>query len=379
MGRKKYSKELKAQIALDAIKGQKTIAELASEYGVHANQISIWKKQLLDVAPAAFSNGKDKDAEKKEVERDHLYQKVGQLQIEVDWLKKDRLSGMSVSEKVKCIDGNDKKLSISRQCELLQLPRSSYYRPRYYQVEDEENLELMRLIDEEFLRYPFYGSRKMKVYLKRRGFPVNRKRIQRLMRLIGLESIAPKPNTNRQRKGHKVYSYMLKKMSITEPDQVWCSDITYIRLAHGFVYLTAVMDWASRYVLSREVSVTMDDDFCVNALKSALRKHQTPVIFNTDQGAQYTGKAFTGALKDHGVQISMDGKGRCMDNIFIERLWRSVKYEKIFLEEFETVPGLLSGLKEYFKFYNFERPHQSLVGKTPAEIHWGREVARKAA
>ena len=168
-------------------------------------------------------------------------------------------------------------------------------------------------------------------------------------------------------------------MSITEPDQVWCSDITYIRLAHGFVYLTAVMDWASRYVLSWEVSVTMDDDFCVNALKSALRKHQTPVIFNTDQGAQYTGKAFTGALKDHGVQISMDGKGRCMDNIFIERLWRSVKYEKIFLEEFETVPELLSGLKEYFKFYNFERQHQSLVGNTPAEIYWGSEVARKAA
>ena len=142
---------------------------------------------------------------------------------------------------------------------------------------------------------------------------------------------------------------------------------------------TAVMDWASRYVLSWEVSVTMDDDFCVNALKSALRKHQTPEIFNTDQGAQYTGKAFTGTLKTHGVQISMDGKGRCMDNIFIERLWRSVKYEKIFLEEFETVPELLSGLKEYFKFYNFERPHQALVGKTPAEIYWGREVARKAA
>jgi len=218
----------------------------------------------------------------------------------------------------------------------------------------------MSLIDEEFLRHPFYGSRKMKAYLNRKGIPVNRKRIQRLMRLMGLESVAPKPNTSRQRKGHKVYPYLLKKMSITEPDQVWCSDITYIRLAHGFVYLTAVMDWASRYVLSWEVSVTLDDDFCVNALKSALLKHKTPEIFNTDQGAQYTGKAF-------------------MDNIFIERLWRSVKYEKIFLEEFETVPELLSGLKEYFEFYNFERPHQSLVGKTPAEIYWGREVARKAA
>jgi len=285
---------------------------------------------------------------------------------------------MSVSEKVKCIEGRNKTLSISRQCELLQLPRSSYYRPRSSLAEGPDNLELMRLIDEEFLRHPFYGSRKMTAYLNRKGISVNRKRIQRLKRLMGLESVAPKPNTSRQRKGHKVYPYLLKKMSITEPDQVWCSDITYIRLAHGFVYLTAVMDWASRYVLSWEVSVTLDDDFCVNALKSALRKHKTPGIFNTDQGAQYTGKAFTGELKDHGVQISMDGKGRCMDNIFIERLWRSVKYEKIFLEEFETVPQLLSGLKEYFEFYNFERPHQSLVGKTPAEIYWGREVARKA-
>jgi len=226
---------------------------------------------------------------------------------------------MSVSEKVKCIDGNDKKLSISRQCELLQLPRSSYYRPRSSLAEGSDNLVLMSLIDEEFLRHPFYGSRKMMVYLNRKGLSVNRKRIQRLMRLMGLESVAPKPNTSRHRKENKVYPYLLNKMSITEPDQVWCSDITYIRLAHGFGYLTAVMDWASRYVLSWEVSVTMDDDFCVNALKSALRRYKTPEIFNTDLGAQYTSKAFTGALKDHGVQISMDGKGRCMDNIFIER------------------------------------------------------------
>ena len=199
------------------------------------------------------------------------------------------------------------------------------------------------------------------------------------MRLVGLESVAPKPNTSRQRKGHKVYPYLLKKMSITEPDQVWCSDITYIRLAHGFVYLTAVMDWASRFVLSWEVSMTMDDVFWVNALKSALRRNKRPEIFNTYQGSLYTGNAFTGALKDHGVKISMDGKRRCMGNIFIERLWRSVKYEKIFLKEFETVVELLSGLKEYFEFYNSERTHQSLAGKTPAEIYWGRDVVKKAA
>lgn len=286
---------------------------------------------------------------------------------------------MSVAEKVACIDGKDPKLSISRQCELLRLPRSSYYRPRFTCFESAANLAIMRRIDEEFLRHPFYGSRKMRDYLNREGFQVNRKRVQRLMRLMGLESVAPKPNTSKRCKEHKVYPYLLRNLSITVPDQVWCSDITYIRMPHGFVYLTAIMDWASRYVLSWEISVTMNDDFCVNALKSALRRHQTPKIFNTDQGSQYTGTAFTGTLKEKSIKISMDGKGRCMDNIFIERLWRSVKYEKIFLEEFDTVPKLLAGLKEYFEFYNFERPHQSFSGKTPAEIYWGEEVAQKAA
>jgi len=286
---------------------------------------------------------------------------------------------MTVVEKVDCIDDTDPNLSVSRQCDLLRLARSSYYRPRNTCFESGENLSIMRRIDEEFLRHPFYGSRKMRDYLNREGFSVNRKRIQRLMRLMGLESVAPKPNTSKRRKEHKVYPYLLKKMSITDPGQVWCSDITYIRMPHGFVYLTAIMDWASRYVLSWEISVTMNDDFCVNALKSALRRHQAPKIFNTDQGSQYTGTAFTGTLKEQDIKISMDGKGRCMDNIFIERLWRSVKYEKIFLEEFETVPKLLAGLKEYFEFYNFERPHQSFSGKTPAEIYWGEEVAKMAA
>ncbi len=286
---------------------------------------------------------------------------------------------MSVAEKIACVDAGNPALSISRQCELLRLPRSSYYRPRTTSFESSENLDIMRRIDEEFLRHPFYGSRKMRDYLNREGYSVNRKRIQRLMRLMGLESVAPKPNTSKRRKEHKVYPYLLRKKSITDPGQVWCSDITYIRMPHGFVYLTAIMDWASRYVLSWEVSVTMNDDFCVNALNSALRRYQSPEIFNTDQGVQYTGNAFTGTLKENGIKISMDGKGRCMDNIFIERLWRSVKYEKIFLEEFETVPKLLAGLREYFEFYNFERPHQSFSGKTPAEMYWGEEVTRMAA
>lgn len=286
---------------------------------------------------------------------------------------------MSVSEKLDCIDPKHLNLSISRQCDMLGLARSSYYRPRALTTESGENIELMRHIDEEFLKHPFYGSRKMRDYLNRKGFQVNRKRIRRLMRLMGIKSVAPQPNTSKPRKEHKVYPYLLKNKEITTPDQVWCSDITYIRLANGFVYLTAVMDWASRFVLSWEVSITMDDEFCVSALSSAIRSYKTPEIFNTDQGSQYTSNAFTGKLKEQGIKISMDGKGRYLDNIFIERLWRSVKYEKVFLEEFETVSDLTKGLKEYFNFYNYERPHQSFSRKTPAEIYFGEEALEIAA
>jgi len=286
---------------------------------------------------------------------------------------------MSVSEKRDCIESAHSELSVSRQCELIRLPRTSYYRQPSAVGESPENLELMGLIDEEYMRHPFYGSRKMRNYLRRKGFKVNRKRVQRLMRKMGIQSIAPKPDTSAPRKDHPVYPYLLKGMDIKESNQVWCSDITYVRLRGGFVYLTAVMDWHSRYVLSWEVSVTMDDDFCVNALNSAIRRHGTPDVFNTDQGSQYTGHAFTGVLKDHGIKISMDGKGRAMDNIFIERLWRSVKYEEIYTKDYSSVAELVRELKEYFDFYNYERMHQSLNDMTPAEVYWGEEECLKAA
>jgi len=286
---------------------------------------------------------------------------------------------MSVSEKRGCVEPEHSSLSISRQCELIALPRTSYYRQPASFAESSENLKLMRLIDEEYMRHPFYGSRNMRTYLKRLGHKVNRKRIQRLMRKMGIESIAPKPNTSRPGKGHKVYPYLLKNLDINSPNQVWCTDITYIRLRGGFVYLTAVMDWHSRYVLSWEVSVTMDDAFCVNALKSAIRKHGVPDIFNTDQGSQFTGNAFTGVLKEHSIKISMDGKGRAMDNIFIERLWRSVKYEEVYIKEYSSVSELVQELKVYFEFYNEERPHQSHDDLTPAEVYWGKTEYLKAA
>jgi len=287
---------------------------------------------------------------------------------------------MSLFEKQSYIDPGHLRLSISRQCKLLGLHRSSYYRQNDCPMKESSgNLKLMRLIDEEYTRHPFYGSRKMRDYLRRCGYKVNRKRIQRLMRIMGIQSIAPKPDTSAPRKEHKIYPYLLKRMKITKPDQVWCSDITYIRMPGGFVYLTAVMDWHSRYVLSWEVSTTMDDNFCVNALQSAIRRFGKPEIFNTDQGSQYTGNDFTGVLKQHQVQISMDGKGRCMDNIFIERLWRSVKYEEIYIKEYSNVKDLISALKQYFEFYNFERPHQSLNRNTPAEIYFGEFAIQRAA
>lgn len=267
------------------------------------------------------------------------------------------------------IEPDHPRLSICRQCELIGLARSSYYRGP--SLEREENLELMRLIDEEYTRHPFYGSRKMRDYLRRLGYKVNRKRVQRLMRLMGLASIAPRRRTTVPGDGHKIYPYLLRNLEIDCPNKVWASDITYIRLRGGFVYLTVVMDWYSRYVLSWEVSVTLDGGFCVSALERALRCQSRPEVFNTDQGSQYTGEAFTGVLKSHGIRVSMDGKGRAMDNIMVERLWRTLKYEDIYIREYGSVEELIGGLRRYFWFYNNERPHQSLGGRTPAEVYWG--------
>lgn len=238
---------------------------------------------------------------------------------------------------------------------------------------------LMRLIDEEYTAHPFFGTRQMRNYLRRRGFKVNRKRVQRLMRKMGLQSVAPKPNTSKRCREHKVYPYLLRNLEIDHSDQVHCSDITYIRLRGGFVYLTAVMDWYSRFVLSWEVSISMDSDFCVSALERSLRLFGPPEIFNTDQGSQYTATQFTTTLLTSGARISMDGKGRAMDNIFIERLWRSVKYEEVYLKEYENVAELKSALKKYFEFYNYERTHSSLGGRTPAETYFSSRGTQMAA
>lgn len=265
------------------------------------------------------------------------------------------------------IESGHPEISVRRQCELLDLNRTTlYYQPV---GESAYNLHLMRLLDEQYMRTPFYGVLRMTAYLRRQGYAVNHKRIRRLMRTMGLQAIYPRPKTSLAGKGHKIYPYLLRGLEITRPNQVWSSDITYIPMRQGFMYLVAIMDWFSRYVLAWQISNTLDGYFCQDVLQQALQQAQ-PEIFNTDQGVQFTAHEFTGYLEKAEIRISMDGRGRALDNIFIERLWRSVKYEDIYLKDYATVPELDAGVAAYFRFYNDERLHQSLNYQTPAEVHF---------
>ena len=260
-------------------------------------------------------------------------------------------------------------VSQKRQCVLASVVRATVYAQRKPQSPGEGDEVLKRLIDEEYTRHPFYGSRKMVVYLERCGHRVNRKRAQRLMRGLGLAGMAPGPNTSWAHPQHKVYPYLLRGVPVVRVNQVWSTDITYIRLASGFAYLVAIMDWYSRRVLSWRISNTMEAVFCVDCLEDAMRTHGKPEVFNSDQGAQFTSEAFTGVLKREEVTISMDGRGRAFDNIFVERLWRSVKHEDVYLHGYATMGELLIGLTKYFAFYNGERPHQALGNRTPDAVH----------
>jgi putative transposase len=273
------------------------------------------------------------------------------------------------------IDPEQPELSVRRQCELLRVSRSGlYYEPV---PTSPEELALMRRIDELHLKHPFYGSRKLSDVLRKEGREANRKRIQRLMRLIGIEAMAPKPRTSEPHPEHAVYPYLLRGLTISRVNHVWATDITYIPMKAGFLYLVAIMDWYSRRVLSWRLSNTLDSSFCVDALEEALARFGPPEIFNTDQGAQFTADAFTKVLRDRGIAISMDGKGRCLDNVFVERLWRSLKYEEVYLHAYDSGVAARAGISRYLDFYNDERPHQALGYQTPAAFYRG--LARNAA
>jgi putative transposase len=266
------------------------------------------------------------------------------------------------------IDPDNRKLSVLQQCRLLELNRSTiYYKKRPIKPID---LILMKLIDKQYLKTPTWGSRSMRNHLRRQGYKVNRKRVQRLMRLMGLEAIYPKPKTSRPHPAHKVYPYLLRNLKINRPNQVWAADITYIPMNRGSMYLVAVMDWHSRKVLSWRVSNTLDADFCVGAVTDAIKRYGAPEIFNTDQGSQFTSSAFTNLLKEHDIKISMDGRGRVQDNIFIERLWWTLKYHYLYLWSFDNGTQLRQGLDQWFQFYNQERSHQALDNLTPDEVYY---------
>lgn len=280
--------------------------------------------------------------------------------------------GLSVEQKLSFLDKQDGELSIRQQCQLLGLNRSTIY---YVAAEEsEENLQLMHLMDEEYTRHPFKGVLRMTAYLRDLGHIVNVKRVRRLLRQMGLEAIYPKKNLSQSHPEHKKYPYLLRGLLIDRPNQVWCTDITYLRLTKGFMYLVAIMDWHSRYVLSWRLSNSLESSFCIEALTDALMQYGFPDICNSDQGSQFTSEGFTGLLLANKIQISMDAKGRAFDNIFIERLWRSVKYEEVYLKDYRNGKEAKESLGNYFDFYNFQRHHQHLSYKKPAEVYFNKTL-----
>ena len=370
--RRNHSAEFKAKVALAAVRGDRTLSELASQFDVHPNQITQRKTQLLDRAAQLFGAGTGQA--EKPVDMKVLHAKIGELALENDFFRGRAHEGGIAG--CKAMIDRDHKLPLARQAKVVGISRGSiYYRPR---LVGESGLRVMRRIDELHLEYPFAGSRMMRVLLRQEGLSSGRRHIATLMRRMGIEALYRKPNTSRRRPGHTVYPYLLRGLEVSRPNQVWAMDITYIPMARGFVYLAAVMDWHSRKVLAWRVSVTMDTDFCVEALEESLGRHGAPEIFNTDQGSQFTSDAFTGLLKANGIQISMDGKGSWRDNVFVERLWKSVKYEVVYLRAYESVPEARTGLGRYFKFYNARRPHSSLGGMTPDQF-FDRAPAESAA
>lgn len=362
--RREHNAEFKFRVALEAGKESQTINELASKYEVHPTLVRSWKRQLIGEGAAVFRQASKRQENEWEVAEAELYEQIGRLKMELEWLKKNQTSSVEVKRMM--IDPQHPGLSIRRQCELVGLNRSTYYiQPA---GETPFNLLLMRLIDEQYMRTPFYGYPKMTIALRRLGYEVNRKRIARLMQKMGIQALFPRRSLSKPAPGHRIYPYLLRGLEITRPNQVWSTDITYVPMLQGFMYLVAVIDWYSRYVLAWQLSNTLEGAFCLNTLNEALERGK-PDIFNTDQGAQFTAHTFTDRLEAAEIRISMDGRGRALDNIFVERLWRSVKYEDIYLKHYETVPALEGGLHDYFNFYNYERPHQSLDYRVPSEVY----------
>src|SRR6516164_2533918 len=369
--RKQHGAEFKARVAMAALSGEKTLAELSVEFGVHPTMISSWKQELMKRA-GAFCARQQGACGRRCAEGDRRSASEDRSAAGRAGFSCRAARHLPTAER-RAMIAPTAGLSVSRQCSLLGIARSSFYYRR--RPESAEELDLLNQLDRIFTDHPVYGSRRLQVALQREGVPVGRRRIRRLMRKLGLSAVRPKRNTSKPNPAHKVYPYLLRGKTIDQPNQVWATDITYIAMRQGFLYLVAIIDWATRRVLSWRLSNTLTAGFCVEALGEALARFGKPGIFNTDQGSQFTSDEFTTLLRDHGVEISMDGRGRCHDNIFVERLWWTVKHEWVYLRPAANGIEQKRSLAEFFDCYNRRRPHQALGWQTPDEAYFTRIAA----
>ncbi|MFD2853457.1 IS3 family transposase [Eoetvoesiella caeni] len=372
--RRTHSAAFKAKVALAAIKGDRTLAELAQQFDVHPNQITEWKRQLQEKAADAFGSAGQSNNEPP-VDLKVLHAKIGQLTLENDFLGKRAHQG-GIAERKAMIDRTH-ALPVSRQAKLVGIARSSVY----YQARPvgDRDLMLMRRIDELHLEFPFAGARMLARLLRRDGYEVGRRHVRTLMKRMGVQALYCKPNTSRRNVQHKVWPYLLRDMRIDRANQVWALDTTYIPMARGFMYLTAVVDWASRKVLAHRVAITLEAVHAVDALEEAFTRYGLPDIVNTDQGSQFTASAFAEAVQSRGIRLSMDGKGSWRDNVFVERVWRSIKYEEVYLKAYDSVSQARQSIGAYIQLYNQRRPHSSLADQTPDEAYFAMLPAIKTA
>ncbi len=372
--RKQFSATFKAQVVQELLREEKSIAQLAAEYGVHPTQLGKWKATALYGLPSLFEERSEVGALKTahEARLTALYAEIGRLTTQVAWLKKNLACHLDRDERLALVERERSALPLTVQADLLSISRSSlYYRPRAQSLEE---VALKHRIDALYTQYPFYGSRRITAQLRRDGMAINRKAVQRHMREMGIAGIAPGPNLSRRDTEHRVYPYLLRDITSTYPNHVWGIDVTYVRLQAGWLYLVAVLDLFSRYVVSRELDQTLTLPFVLSAVERALAQ-ATPVIWNSDQGSHFTSLQYLELLTAAGVQISMDSKGRALDNIFVERLWRTVKYEEVYLNDYATPREARQGLSAYLMFYNEGRPHQALGYRTPAETYFATVAA----
>jgi len=393
--RKSYKADFKAKVVLELLESGKSINEIASKNGILPLTLQNWKKQFLENMSLAFDKSSVVKEYKEEIERlskdgDALAKKLGQTIIEKDWAV-GKLKSLDLSTKKEMVDKKEgvqanspKSPSITRQLELLSVSKTALYYKPVKPFSGEADLELLNIIDEIYTKFPYYGHRRIKVALNNRGIKIGKKRVISAMKFMGIVALYPKPKTTIAIKEHKKYPYLLKELKndagqviIDSPNDVWVTDITYIRLKHGFVYLAAIIDWNSKKILSWKLSNTMDVHLTTSVLKEALSKYPKPKIFNTDQGSQYTAKAHINILVKNGISISMDGKGRSLDNICIERFWRSLKYEDIYLKEYKTIFDARSGIEDYINLYNRERIHSAIGNQTPNEVYFNNVDLKK--